>query len=59
MTEVDVFGVQNPETDEIGFVSVMGALGEHLSLALYLGPEGLYSFWGFQQLADSAPPEAI
>jgi hypothetical protein len=59
MTETDVFGVQNPETDEIGFVSVMGALGEHLSLALYLGSEGLYSFWGFQQLGDSAPPEAI
>ncbi len=59
MTETDVFGVQNPETDEIGFVSVMGALGEHLSLALYLGPEGLYSFWGFQQIADSAPPEAV
>jgi hypothetical protein len=24
MTEADVFGVQNPETDELGFVSVMG-----------------------------------
>jgi hypothetical protein len=29
MTETDVFGVQDPETQEIGFVSVMGALGEH------------------------------
>lgn len=59
MTETDIFGVQNPETDELGFVSVMGMLGEHLSLALYLGPEGLYSFWGFQRLGASAPPEAI
>jgi hypothetical protein len=59
MTETDVFGVQNPETDEIGFVSVMGTLGEHLAVAVYLGDEGLYSFWGFQQIAVSAPPEAL
>ena len=31
MTEGDLFGVQNPETKEIGFVSVMGELGEHFS----------------------------
>jgi hypothetical protein len=59
MTETDIFGVQDPETDEIGFVSVMGMLGEHLSLAVYLGAEGLYSFWEFQEVADSAPSEAI
>ena len=59
MTEQDVFGVQDPETDETGFVSVMGTLGEHLAVAVYLGTEGLYSFWGFQQLAASAPPEAL
>src|SRR5581483_131688 len=35
MMEDDIFGVQNPETDEIGFVSVMGNLGEHLAAALY------------------------
>jgi hypothetical protein len=59
MTETDIFGVQDPETDEIGFVSIMGMLGEHLAVAVYLGAEGLYSFWGFQQVADSAPPEAL
>jgi hypothetical protein len=59
MTETDIFGVQDPETDEIGFVSIMGMLGEHLAVAVYLGAEGLYSFWGFQQIADSAPPEAL
>jgi hypothetical protein len=59
MAETDLFGVQNPETDELGFVSVMGALGEHLSIGVYLGAEGLYSFWGFQQIGASAPPEAI
>jgi hypothetical protein len=59
MTETDIFGVQDPETGEIGFVSIMGMLGEHLAVAVYLGAEGLYSFWGFQQIADSAPPEAL
>lgn len=45
MDETEVFGVQNPEADELGFVSVMGALGEHLSVAVYRGREGLYRFW--------------
>ena len=49
MSETDVFGVQNPETGEIGFVSVMGTLGEHYAVAVYLGPEGLYGFWDFQE----------
>lgn len=59
MTETDIFGVKDPETGEIGFVSIMGMLGEHFAEAVYLGAEGLYSFWGFQQIADSAPPEAF
>ena len=59
MTETDIFGIQDPETGEIGFVSIMGMLGEHFAAAVYLGAEGLYSFWGFQQIADSAPPEAL
>ncbi len=44
MEEGDIFGVENPETGEIGFVSLMGALGEHTALAVYLGAEGLYGF---------------
>jgi hypothetical protein len=59
MTETDIFGVQDPETDEIGFVSVMGMLGEHLALAVYRGAEGLYSFWAFAEIADDPPPDAI
>lgn len=59
MEEIDIFGVQDPETEESGFVSVMGMLGEHLSLAVYLGPEGLYGFWEFQQMGSSAPAEAL
>jgi hypothetical protein len=59
MTEADIFGVQDPETEQLGFVSVMGMLGEHLAVAVYLGAEGLYGFWGFQRLVDTAPSETL
>ncbi len=54
MTETDIFGVQNPETGETGFISVMGMLGEHVALAVYLGAEGLYRFWNFQEMIESS-----
>src|SRR3989454_4179046 len=44
MEEIDLIGIENPETGEIGFISVMGSLGEHEAVALYLGAEGLYDF---------------
>jgi len=53
--ETDVFGIQNPETEELGFVSIMGLLGEHLALALYLGAEGLQAFWHWED--TGTPPE--
>jgi hypothetical protein len=59
MEETEIFGVQNPETDEMGFVSVMGMLGEHLSLALYLGPKGLYGFWMFEEMGAEGPAEIL
>jgi len=49
MQETDVFGIQNPETKEFGFVSIMGLLGEHLALALYLGAKGLQAFWELEE----------
>ncbi len=45
MDEADIFGVQNPETGEIGFVSIMGMAGEHFAVALYQGAAALYDFW--------------
>jgi hypothetical protein len=59
MSETDLFGVQNPETGEIGFVSVMGMLGEHYAVAVYLGPEGLYGFWRFQEMVPFDSPEDL
>lgn len=57
LSEDMVFGVQNPVTSEFGFVSVMGALGEHLSIAVYLGVEALYNFWAVHE--EEAEPEQI
>lgn len=41
MLETDIFGVQGPLRDDIGFVSVMGNLGEHLGVSVYLGTRAL------------------
>jgi hypothetical protein len=49
MQEDDVFGVAHPETAEIGFISVMGALGEHMAVAVYLGASALARFLALQQ----------
>lgn len=48
MEETDVFGVEDPDTHEIGFVSVMGSVGEYEAVAVYPGAEGLYGFIDFQ-----------
>ncbi len=59
MDETEIFGVENPDTKEIGFVSPMGMLGEHLSVGVYLGAEGLYGFWDFQMEGLKAEPFAL
>jgi len=59
MTETDIFGVQDPETDEIGFVSIMGMAGEHYAIAVYLGPEALYGFWDLQEADPSEISELL
>ena len=57
LEEDDIFGVQNPETGQIGFVSIMGSLGEHLAIAVYLGEEAMYDFWLAHE--QQVPPEQI
>ncbi len=59
MTEADIFGVQNLETNEFGFVGVMGMLGEHYAVSLYLGSKGLYEFWEFEVAGHLASPEEL
>jgi hypothetical protein len=51
LEESDLFAIQSPETNEIGFVSVMGMIGEHYAISVYLGEKGLYGFWNLQQSA--------
>ncbi len=49
MNEDDVFGITHPQTGEIGFISVMGALGEHLAVSVYLGASAWARFLALQQ----------
>jgi hypothetical protein len=49
MSESDIFGFKDPETDELGFVSVMGALGEYTAVAVYRGVEALYQWRKFEE----------
>ncbi len=44
MKETDIFGVQNPQTGEVGYCCIMGELGEVLAIAVYLGTEGLEGY---------------
>ena len=56
MGEADLFGVQDPETGEVYYVSVMGELGEHFAVAAYPGAEGLNGFWTMNQgILEEAP----
>jgi hypothetical protein len=44
LTDTDLFALQDPATQQIGLVSVLGNLGEVFAVQLYLPPEGL-QFW--------------
>jgi hypothetical protein len=48
MEETDVFGVEDPDTGEVGFVSIMGKLGEHQAIGVYVGLEGINGFIDLQ-----------
>lgn len=48
MQEPDIFGVEDPDSGQIGFVSVMGNIGEFESVAVYRGAEGIFGFIDFQ-----------
>ncbi|MDI6803317.1 MAG: hypothetical protein QME58_05660 [Bacteroidota bacterium] len=45
MDDTDIFGVQNPATEEIGYCCVIGANREMFGLIVYLGTEGLDSYY--------------
>ena len=55
MTEDQIIGIRHPETGEFAYISIMGALGSHLCLALYLGDEALHRF-NLMQREDPCDP---
>jgi hypothetical protein len=59
MDESIIFGVRNPEANEIGFVSMMGLLGEHLAVAVYRGAQALYQLWDMEASEIPASPEQV
>lgn len=56
MDETDVFGVEEPRSKDLGFVSVMGTLGEHRAVAVYQGAKGLYEFLSLESASGDLSP---
>ena len=59
MYEHNIFGVQFPEKGDLGFVSVMGNLGEHFAVAVYVGKKGFEGFLNMQRMGDQLAPEIV
>lgn len=57
MFEDSIFGMQNPETGETGFVSVMGMAGEHISIAVYPDAAALHAFLKLEEDAQFGDSE--
>ena len=57
MEEDQVFGVRDPFSGDLGFVSVMGILGEHPAVAVYLGSRALAEFFDLHQASPDVLSE--
>lgn len=59
MTETEVFAVRDVESDHVGYVSIMGRMGQHLSVAVYQGGPGLAGFFYMQEMGSDGAIEEI
>jgi len=59
MYEHNLFGIQFPEKDNLGFVSVMGNLVEHFAIAVYMGKKGLDGFLTMQRVGYRLTPDIV
>lgn len=59
MEESQIFGVKNPESGELGFVSIMGMAGEYFAVSVYRGAEGLYGFWDMADAGPEVDPQVL
>jgi len=59
MYEDDITGVRDPITGTIGFVSVMGNLGEHYSVTVYLGERAFGKYLELSADHENAVPETV
>jgi hypothetical protein len=59
LADQDLFLVRDPDSGEIGYCSVMGALGQVLSLHIYLGGESYRSFRRIAAGEQLAPEEFL
>jgi len=53
--DADLICVENPEDKTIGYCSVMGRVGRHYALGVYLGETGLSGFCEMLEKAESIP----
>jgi hypothetical protein len=59
MYEDEMIGVRDPVTGTIGFISVMGNLGEHYALTVYLGERALGQYLELSENSADATPEIV